>query len=193
MHETHRLRVADRMSMDAAADARAAIACGDRPTHRRTRPHRDAGRVAHPPSDRTPPACPEVRAARRGLAARRAPARGRSRRRRAVVRDGCGDAGARAAASQLHLGIGGAAAGGPRGGAQSRVRGGRAVDYDAEPLPFDDTLGALGPSLLRDGALYVSWNASRGIRFTHALRVAISPSGSNCWPTRRRGPDRRTS
>ena len=38
---------------------------------------------------------------------------------------------------------------------------GEAVDYDARPLPLDDTLGAVGPLVLRDGALFVSWNGTR--------------------------------
>ena len=43
------------------------------------------------------------------------------------------------------------------------IAAGHAVDYDAEPLEFDDTLGARGPLIVRDGALYVSWNATRSI------------------------------
>jgi hypothetical protein len=35
------------------------------------------------------------------------------------------------------------------------------VDFDADPLPLDDSLGTIGPLVLRDGALTVSWNASR--------------------------------
>lgn len=35
------------------------------------------------------------------------------------------------------------------------------VDFDATPLPLDDTLGTLGPLVLRDGALTVSWNGTR--------------------------------
>ena len=38
---------------------------------------------------------------------------------------------------------------------------GQTVDYDAVPLPLDDTLGTIGPLVLRDGELFVSWNASR--------------------------------
>jgi hypothetical protein len=38
---------------------------------------------------------------------------------------------------------------------------GQTVDYDAAPLPLDDTLGTIGPLVLRDGELFVSWNASR--------------------------------
>jgi len=38
---------------------------------------------------------------------------------------------------------------------------GETVDYDAEPLPLDDTLGTVGPLVLRDGELLVSWNATR--------------------------------
>jgi hypothetical protein len=38
---------------------------------------------------------------------------------------------------------------------------GETVDYDAVPLPLDDTLGTIGPLVLRDGELFVSWNASR--------------------------------
>jgi hypothetical protein len=35
------------------------------------------------------------------------------------------------------------------------------LNFDALPLPLDDTLGKLGPLVLRDGELTVSWNASR--------------------------------
>jgi hypothetical protein len=35
------------------------------------------------------------------------------------------------------------------------------VNFDAEPLPFDETLGTRGPLLLRGPELMVSWNASR--------------------------------
>lgn len=38
---------------------------------------------------------------------------------------------------------------------------GEPVDYDARPLPLDDTLGSVGPLVLRDGQLFVSWNATR--------------------------------
>ncbi len=38
---------------------------------------------------------------------------------------------------------------------------GQAVDYDAVPLPLDETLGSVGPLVLHDDALFVSWNASR--------------------------------
>ncbi|HEU0205577.1 MAG TPA: hypothetical protein VFQ74_02660 [Pseudolysinimonas sp.] len=38
---------------------------------------------------------------------------------------------------------------------------GQTVDYDAQPLPLDDTLGRVGPLVLRDGMLFVSWNATR--------------------------------
>jgi len=38
---------------------------------------------------------------------------------------------------------------------------GQTVDYDAQPLPLDDTLGSIGPLVLRDGLLFVSWNATR--------------------------------
>jgi len=38
---------------------------------------------------------------------------------------------------------------------------GETVDYDARPLPLDDTLGTAGPLVLRDGALFVSWNGTR--------------------------------
>lgn len=38
---------------------------------------------------------------------------------------------------------------------------GRPVDYDAQPLPLDDSLGSTGPLVLRDGELFVSWNATR--------------------------------
>jgi len=38
---------------------------------------------------------------------------------------------------------------------------GEAVDYDARPLPLDDTLGTVGPLVLRDGGLFVSWNGTR--------------------------------
>ncbi|CAN5431813.1 hypothetical protein BH10ACT6_BH10ACT6_09820 [soil metagenome] len=34
------------------------------------------------------------------------------------------------------------------------------VNFDALPLPFDTTLGTVGPLRLRDGALVVSWNGS---------------------------------
>ena len=36
---------------------------------------------------------------------------------------------------------------------------GQTVDYDAVPLPLDDTLGTVGPLVLRDGGLFVRWNA----------------------------------
>jgi hypothetical protein len=35
------------------------------------------------------------------------------------------------------------------------------VNFDATALPFDETLGTVGPLALRDGELMVSWNASR--------------------------------
>lgn len=38
---------------------------------------------------------------------------------------------------------------------------GQTVDYDAVPLPFDDTFGTIGPVVLRNGEVFVSWNASR--------------------------------
>jgi hypothetical protein len=38
---------------------------------------------------------------------------------------------------------------------------GQAIDYDAQPLPLDDTLGRAGPLVLRNGELFVSWNGSR--------------------------------
>jgi len=38
---------------------------------------------------------------------------------------------------------------------------GETVDYNARPLPLDDTLGTVGPLVLRDGALFVSWNGTR--------------------------------
>jgi len=38
---------------------------------------------------------------------------------------------------------------------------GETVDYDARPLPLDDTLGTAGPFVLHDGALFVSWNGTR--------------------------------
>ena len=38
---------------------------------------------------------------------------------------------------------------------------GQTVDYDALPLPLDDTLGTTGPLVLRDDEVFVSWNASR--------------------------------
>lgn len=38
---------------------------------------------------------------------------------------------------------------------------GETVDYDARPLPLDDTLGSVGPLVLRDGELFVSWNGTR--------------------------------
>lgn len=37
------------------------------------------------------------------------------------------------------------------------------VHFDAQPLPFDETLGSVGPLVLRDGDLSVSWNASRAV------------------------------
>ena len=40
-------------------------------------------------------------------------------------------------------------------------RPGQIVDYDAQPLPLDDTLGSIGPLVLRDGEIFVSWNATR--------------------------------
>jgi hypothetical protein len=39
---------------------------------------------------------------------------------------------------------------------------GETVDYDAVALPFDVTLGTVGPLVVHDGALQVSWNATRG-------------------------------
>lgn len=38
---------------------------------------------------------------------------------------------------------------------------GETVNYDAVPLPLDDALGTAGPLVRRDGALFVSWDASR--------------------------------
>jgi len=38
---------------------------------------------------------------------------------------------------------------------------GETVDYDAQPLPLDDTLGTIGPLVLRDGELFVSWSGTR--------------------------------
>lgn len=38
---------------------------------------------------------------------------------------------------------------------------GQVVDYDAIPLPLDGTLGSAGPLIVRDGELFVSWNATR--------------------------------
>ena len=35
------------------------------------------------------------------------------------------------------------------------------VNFDAAPLPLDETLGTVGPLVLRDGELTVSWNATR--------------------------------
>ncbi len=35
------------------------------------------------------------------------------------------------------------------------------VNFDVTPLPLDETLGTIGPLVLRDGALTVSWNARR--------------------------------
>jgi hypothetical protein len=40
---------------------------------------------------------------------------------------------------------------------------GQTVDYDAQPLPLDDTLGSLGPLVLHAGRLFVSWNATRAL------------------------------
>jgi hypothetical protein len=34
------------------------------------------------------------------------------------------------------------------------------INFDALPLPFDETLGTLGPLRVRDGELTISWNAS---------------------------------
>lgn len=36
-----------------------------------------------------------------------------------------------------------------------------AVNFDAAPLRFDATLGRVGPLVMRDGELTVSWNGSR--------------------------------
>ena len=36
---------------------------------------------------------------------------------------------------------------------------GETVNFDADALPLDDTLGSVGPIVLRDGSLFVSWNA----------------------------------
>jgi len=44
---------------------------------------------------------------------------------------------------------------------RSGFSAGETVDYDAEPLPLDETLGTVGPLVLRDGELLVSWNATR--------------------------------
>lgn len=38
---------------------------------------------------------------------------------------------------------------------------GQTVDFDALPLPLDETLGTVGPLVLRDGELFVSWNGTR--------------------------------
>jgi hypothetical protein len=38
---------------------------------------------------------------------------------------------------------------------------GQTVVYDALPLPFDESLGSVGPLVVHDGALFVSWNGSR--------------------------------
>ena len=35
------------------------------------------------------------------------------------------------------------------------------VNFDAVPLPLDETLGTSGPLVIRDDALTVSWNATR--------------------------------
>lgn len=54
---------------------------------------------------------------------------------------------------------------------------GQTVDYDAQPLPLDDTLGRIGPLVLHDGGLFVSWNATRApdslIRFDAYLAERI--------------------
>ncbi len=44
---------------------------------------------------------------------------------------------------------------------RSGFAAGETVDYGATPLPLDDTLGTTGPLVLRDGELFVSWNATR--------------------------------
>jgi hypothetical protein len=41
------------------------------------------------------------------------------------------------------------------------IAAGQTVDFDAVPLPLDDTLGTTGPVVLHNGELFVSWNASR--------------------------------
>jgi len=38
---------------------------------------------------------------------------------------------------------------------------GQVVNFDALPLPLDGTLGSVGPLVLRDGQLFVSWDATR--------------------------------
>jgi hypothetical protein len=40
---------------------------------------------------------------------------------------------------------------------------GQTVDYDAQPLHADETLGSAGPLVHRDGELFVSWDASRAV------------------------------
>jgi len=37
---------------------------------------------------------------------------------------------------------------------------GQTVNYDAGPLPLDETLGATGPIVLRDGELFVRWDSN---------------------------------
>ncbi|HEY4225463.1 MAG TPA: hypothetical protein VGM70_06585 [Pseudolysinimonas sp.] len=44
---------------------------------------------------------------------------------------------------------------------RSGFAAGQAIDYDAVPLPLDGSLGSVGPLVVRDGALIVSWNAGR--------------------------------
>jgi len=41
---------------------------------------------------------------------------------------------------------------------RSGFAAGQTVDYDAIPLPLDDTLGTVGPLALRDWRLFVRWN-----------------------------------
>ncbi len=41
---------------------------------------------------------------------------------------------------------------------------GQTVNFGALPLPLDDTLGSVGPLVLRDGRLFVSWDATRDPR-----------------------------
>jgi hypothetical protein len=42
---------------------------------------------------------------------------------------------------------------------RSGFAAGQTVNYAAVPLPLDETLGAVGPLVLRDDRLFVSWNA----------------------------------
>lgn len=60
---------------------------------------------------------------------------------------------------------------------RSGFAAGEIVDFDAAPVPLDDTLGATGPLVLRDGELFVSWNATRSpdslVRFAAYLAERV--------------------